>query len=466
MPDPAPPMRHLAPNEYDFRLNGRLVSVSKAAPNLAPLDFLRHAQGRERFFWHDGRTGETLAGMGVAVELMGWGEARVGAIERQARALFQHAELSHVDDPNAQPRLFGGFAFRDDFVPDEAWTGFNPGHFILPHLQLTRADATSRLTLSALVAADEALDDAVEQLDAALSIWLDELRAPVSRPDPDHDPASELRYPLDQASWTAMIDQALEQFATTPLEKVVLSRICEVRQAQRIAVTPALDRLLTRYPDCFVFLFEPRPYHAFFGATPELLAATHGPELESMALAGSIQRGATRAEDEALAAALLNSAKDRREHQLVVSALRKRLAPVTTALTAADAPTILRLNNIQHLYTPVQGVLQAPHGILPMVNLLHPTPALGGTPRNIALPFIRTVEPAPRGWYAAPVGWINAELDGTFAVAIRSAVAQQSRAWLYAGAGIVAGSIAEKEWDETGWKFRPMLEAIGVADIR
>jgi menaquinone-specific isochorismate synthase len=183
-----------------------------------------------------------------------------------------------------------------------------------------------------------------------------------------------------------------------------------------------------------------------------------------MGLAGSAPRGTTPAADDQLARELLDSAKDRHEHALVVEALQERLAPITQTLHVPDAPVVMRLNNIQHLYTPVQGRLQAPEGVLPIVEILHPTPALGGWPRDLALEFIQTYEETPRGWYAAPVGWIDHNLDGVFAVAIRSAVVQRSRAWLYAGAGIVSDSRPAPEWEETGWKFRPILDALGVAE--
>ena len=179
-----------------------------------------------------------------------------------------------------------------------------------------------------------------------------------------------------------------------------------------------------------------------------------------MALAGSVQRGATAAEDAELTAALLASPKDRHEHRLVVDALRRRLQPLTSQLTIANEPTVLTLSNIHHLYTPVKARLRRQNGVLPLVNALHPTPAMGGTPRELALAFIQAHEPTLRGWYAAPVGWIDCSLDGAFAVAIRSAIVQKERAWAYAGAGIVPDSVAQKEWDETGWKFQPIISSV------
>ena len=142
--------------------------------------------------------------------------------------------------------------------------------------------------------------------------------------------------------------------------------------------------------------------------------------------------------------------------------MRGRLTGLGAELEIPDAPVVYTLSNIQHLYTPIQGKLAAAIGVLPLVETLHPTPALGGAPREQALAFISQAESVPRGWYAAPVGWIDHNLDGAFGVAIRSAVAQRQRVWLYAGAGIVADSEPEKEWAETGWKFRPIQQALGV----
>jgi isochorismate synthase len=224
----------------------------------------------------------------------------------------------------------------------------------------------------------------------------------------------------------------------------------------------ALTYLQRRYAECYTFLFEPQPHHAFFGATPELLIATQGKHFTTMGLAGSAKRGATPEEDARLADALLNSAKDRYEHALVVAAVQQRLEPLAEALDIPDTPSVYTLSNIHHLYTPIHGTLQEANGVLPLVETLHPTPALGGAPRELALAFISAAETVTRGWYAAPVGWIDHKLDGAFGVAIRSAIAQRQRAWLYAGAGIVAESEAQKEWEETGWKFRPIQEALGV----
>ena len=168
----------------------------------------------------------------------------------------------------------------------------------------------------------------------------------------------EIDYPLRYDDWAELIEKALRTFAATPLQKVVLARIAELRTKDPINVLQMLAHLCADYPDCFSFMFEPQPGHAFLGATPELLVRVQGKILESMALAGSIQRGRTAAEDAELAAALLASAKDRHEHALVVNALRDILQPICSHLTIAPEPTVLSLSNIQHLYTPVEGQIE------------------------------------------------------------------------------------------------------------
>lgn len=465
-------------DEYSVERHGRLVSASRPVADLPFERFLQAASGQERFFWRDGRQGITFAGSGVAANLIGYGHARFAAIQRQASEIFAYAETPPSrrfgQAPGAElalPRLFGGFAFREDFVPDMTWTGFHPGHFILPHYQFVEQDGLGWLTVNAFLPPE---DDATatiplleEALDAQAALLargesqvggrgVDErLRDGVRKQE-----RLEIDYPLRYDEWAKLIENALLSFDATPLEKVVLSRIAQLRAPQPLIIRQMLTNLCADYPDCFSFLFEPQPGHAFLGAAPELLARVQGVELETMALAGSIKRGATADEDAELAAALLASAKDRHEHALVVNALRAILQPLCRQLQVAAEPAVLALSNIQHLYTPVKARLNSPEGVLPLVEALHPTPAMGGTPRELGMEFIRGNEPTLRGWYAAPVGWIDCNMEGAFAAAIRSAVVQKERAWAYAGAGIVPGSVPQAEWEETNWKFQPVIRSV------
>lgn len=439
----------------------RLVSVTIGAPGVTVAAFLHHARGQERFFWQAAHDAVAFAGFGVAADLRAWGLARFQAIHQQARTLFQDAVIADGGQPLAAPRLFGGFAFADDFVPDNTWAAFHPAQFILPHYQLTQVDAESWLTINALVTAVEDVAEVLvalrEALPARLALLQDESLAP-----PPDVALQQMDYPMPYAVWAEMIERATAVMRAGMFNKVVLSRVCELRFDGPVDVAGALAYLNQTYPDCYRFLFEPLPYHAFYGATPELLVQVNGRDLHSMSLAGSIRRGRTAAEDEALSHELLTSQKDLYEHAVVADSIRRRLAPMVAAIEMPPQPDVLRLGYIQHLFTPVYGRLPAPTGVLPLAEILHPTPALGGAPRHLALPYITQAEPVPRGWYAAPVGWLDHRLDGAFAVGIRSAIAQDRRVWLHAGAGIVADSQPQKEWDETALKFRPMLNALRI----
>jgi menaquinone-specific isochorismate synthase len=201
----------------------------------------------------------------------------------------------------------------------------------------------------------------------------------------------------------------------------------------------------------------------FLGATPERLVKLAGREVFVDCIAGSIARGVTDDEDERLAQVLLASEKDRTEHEVVVHAVKEALSGVCDELIRpSDTPKVVRSRNVQHLSTPLRGRLSGGNCVLDLVERLHPTPAVGGFPRDLALHAIREREGFDRGWYAGPLGWVNGNGEGEFAVAIRSALLAGNEATLYAGAGIVADSDPDAEYAETGLKLKPMLAALGV----
>lgn len=434
----------------------RLVSFSIPLTGVTGRQFLATGEGQARFCWHTPH--EFFAGIGTAAQISAWGPNRFEKIQQDAAELFREATISHSQ---AVPRLFGGFAFSPNFIPDNTWTVFSPAEFVLPHYQFTQIDADAWLTLNVIVAQDEPCDEA--ELLAALherAHQLGQIALPVASPLTLKD----IRYPMPFEKWAARINEAVEQFRAGAMQKVVLARVCELAFEQSVSLDHALAYLDQHYAESHRFLFEATPHHAFYGATPELLVRVQGDQLRTMGLAGSIKRGKTPDEDAALGSQILRDPKERFEHEVVVNEIRQRLLPVTTQLDIPDGPEVLKLSNIQHLHTPIHGRLKSKSGVLPLVELLHPTPALGGSPRDKALAFIDHAEPVPRGWYAGPVGWLDPNLDGAFAVAIRSAVTQDRRIWCYAGAGIVGDSVPQKEWDETALKFRPMLNALGVSN--
>ena len=441
-----------------------LLSVTIPAEGLDVYRFLRHGRGEARFLWRDGAL--TLAGIGKTHEIFGWGKRRFREITAQTEALFKTAVIHQASDGgfSASPHLFGGFSFTADFIPDVAWSSFYPAHFILPHYQFTEMEGQTWLTINILTADHNEAHELIVEMFNVLHSRLEELMQPDDESISAQPSPQETSYPMSQEQWQTMLDLAIEKMRAGEMDKVVLSRVCETGLDGPVGITHLLQWLDEHYSECNRFLFEPQPYYAFYGATPETLIETNGRKISTMGLAGSAPRGATEAADDAFGEGLLNDPKNQIEHQLVVDSIRHRLEPLTTELNISDQPKLMKLGNIQHLYTPIDGETPKANGVIDLIEQLHPTPALGGAPRDRAMEFIASDEPVTRGWYGAPVGYLNQNLDGKFGVAIRSAVAQRDRVWAYAGAGIVADSDPASEWEETAIKFKPMLNALRASD--
>ena len=221
-----------------------------------------------------------------------------------------------------------------------------------------------------------------------------------------------------------------------------------------------LSRLQKEQPTSYLFAIK-NENDCFLGATPERLVKRHDGKFYSTCLAGSIRRGKTKEEDDQLGNELLNDKKNLHEHAVVVHMIKDAMAACCEEVIASDQPQLYKVKDIQHLYTPVVGKAKEGVSLLQMVKKLHPTPALGGYPKEEAIKKIREVEHLDRGWYAAPVGWIDFAGNGEFAVAIRSGLLQGKEASLFAGCGIVGDSDPITEYNETLMKFRPMLSALG-----
>jgi menaquinone-specific isochorismate synthase len=244
------------------------------------------------------------------------------------------------------------------------------------------------------------------------------------------------------------------------LRKVVLARDLYATATRPIDARALVDRLARRYPGCFTFACD-----GLVGATPELLISRDGWRVSSLVLAGTTPRGATPAEDSELARALLGSAKENEEHQYAAASLRDSLAPLCQAMYVAPQPELIRLANLQHLGTRVRGTLNSTErSALALAAAVHPTAAVGGTPTDAAVELIRELESMDRERYAGPVGWVDADGNGEWCIALRCAQLDGNRARLFAGCGIVAGSDPAAELAETITKLRPMRSALEQTD--
>jgi len=269
---------------------------------------------------------------------------------------------------------------------------------------------------------------------------------------------------LPPPEWQAIVTSARDDVRDGHLEKVVLAREVRAQSAAPFDPLPALVQLRTDYPSCFSFAVA-RGEHCFLGASPERLVRLRDGLVSTMCLAGSIARGATDGEDRRLGNVLLTSAKERAEHEIVVRGLREGLAELCEDLAPVSTPVLLKVRNVQHLLTTLVGKVSSGRTILDLVERLHPTPAVGGFPRQAALALIRERERLERGWYGGPVGWLDACGEGEFTVAIRSALLRGTHASLFAGCGIVADSDPAEEYAESCLKLRPMLSALGEHEL-
>ncbi len=256
------------------------------------------------------------------------------------------------------------------------------------------------------------------------------------------------------------VQLVLDRIARGELRKVVLARTVEVEADRDLDPRLLAHRLRAVDPDAYTFA-APTDRGVIVGASPELLVSRRGHEVRSNPLAGSAPRSGDAEEDRANADALIASSKEQEEHAIVVEAIAETLRPFCEELTWDPEPVLRETPNVWHLSTRFRGALREPAPTaLDLVAALHPTPAVAGEPREAALATIEALEPFDRGRYAGPVGWVDAEGDGEWAIALRCAELRGDRAILYAGAGIVAGSEPARELDETERKFRAFLDAL------
>ena len=453
------------------RLVSRSIPLTGSVPSFRTLVA---AMESPRTVWNAANEARVVAG-GAAATLTADGPDRFEHIRTAAERLFETGDV-HAGTEAACPRLFGGFAFhgaagkadntaaaatdaKTDNSDDHAspWANFPDARFIFPRVQVTHTADGPWLTVNAV--GPSATPSAVEaKLTAERDRLLSSSETAAATPRPG---ITDRRRTTTPTSWRQAVRNAVERIDAETLRKVVLAQALEADLGSELAVGDLLDRLSEKYPDCTRFLVEPdsEPSAAFFGATPERLVSLRGRTVETDALAGTTGRGETPAEDEWLAEELLADEKNVHEHELVAETIREQLTPFAASVSVGQR-TVKRLATVQHLHTPITAELTDDTHVLDVVEALHPTPAVGGLPPTHALETIRETEPFDRGWYAAPVGWIDAAGNGTFAVGLRSAVATHRRATLFAGVGVVGDSDPDTEWDEVELKFRPILDEL------
>jgi isochorismate synthase len=456
--------------------------------------------GSESFFWSQPERNLTLIGFGSAHTITAAGSERFETAGTQTRALFDAHDLFDFDAAggvrrvdaaddvhdvgdvdNFGPLMLGGFAFyADEMNASSDWSDFGSGQLVLPTCLFLRDGEREGFVVSLGIEPDEAEGEISEgiarRVDEARRRLADASSATLERPasaiaslmdlagdtSPDHEEGPEYRVRADRphAHYCGQVESALADIEAGKLSKVVLARSLRVMHDRSFALAPFVRTLTQLYPSCVVVAVR-RSARSFIAATPERLVGLSGDRVETGAVAGSAPRGRSPDEEARFSRALLESAKERAEHDVVKRVIRSALREVCGDLAGPAEPRLLRLEGIQHLETPLVGRLLESEresiGLLELVGRLHPTPAVAGAPRATSVDWLQRFEGLDRGWYAGPVGYVDARGQGEFRVALRSGLICEGEARLFAGAGIVAGSEPAAELAETRLKLRALL---------
>ncbi len=408
------------------------------------------------FCWEQPDREFALAGLGVAHESSSRGASRFEDVADECLRIGGGAVLEepHNLPAGAGPVWLGGFAFAEDGGSTPTWSSLSPASLVLPEVSVCRSGGRSYLTVNAVVQPGEDVERAGERLAARLaSLRLD---TPLPLLDPHPTAHAKIRSARPPGEFEAAVEGATSRIAAGEMSKVVLAREVIVSAAAAHDPAALFGAMRVQFPACFCFCCG-TPEAAFIGASPELLVRRSGASASTVALAGSTRRSSDPAVDDHLGEQLLRSDKDRREQRIVAERIVRALRPHAVWVQAEAEPEIAKVANIQHLATPIVAQLAEPHSAIELAGLLHPTPAVGGEPWPPAAAAIADLEGMDRGWYAAPVGWMDATEDGEFCVALRSALLRDREAHLFAGVGVVAGSDPASELAETEVKLGALL---------
>jgi len=440
--------------------------------SLQSFTLARQAGLGECFFWEKPAEQTTLVGIGAVTSIEQSGATCFTEASSAWRSLLAGAVIAYTPaalrTAGNGPVLYGGFAFDPLATRTQRWAGFPDGLLVLPRFLLCYSINSVTLTVNSLVSAGDAIEQKAQQLESDLGQLQASLAQP-SWPAPElpHGGASSraiVQPGRPAAAWRATVAAMVDKIRRGACEKVVLARDLQVVMGdprEIFEVDSTLQRLRESYPGAYVFAVQ-RGERFFVGATPERLVQAQDGQISTMALAGSARRGASPPEDRRLGTELLHSEKNMQEHAIVVAMVREALQQHCKNVRVSVAPQLLRLKDVQHLQTPIAGELIPGRCILDVLADLHPTPAVGGFPRQAALEEIRASEMLDRGWYAGPLGWIGAGGHGEFAVALRCGLIESAQATLFAGCGIVADSTPRAEYVESCLKFQAMLRGLGI----
>ncbi len=431
------------------------ASYTEEIPSIQLIDVFKRAREIEenRSFWHSYSDNFTSVGIGEMAVISSEDDSSL-AINRAWRNLVDKTTIHNVYKEIGSGMLsMGGLTFDPKKEKTALWKNYPAYELIVPKITITQAEVTY-LTINLKIDATSNIEELTKEVSALIDLLL------TKDMDFSIQPRTvKSKVEIEPEEWKESVSLARDTIIAEKAKKIVLAREMRLTFDDQIIVGDVLEKLIETQPNSYIFAIE-KGSDCFVGATPERLVKVTGNELLSTCLAGTSPRGATAKEDEILATDLLNDAKNREEHDYVVQMIKGSIDSSCENIKIPNEPIIYPLPNLQHLYTPVTADLKAGNTIIDLVKKLHPTPALGGLPNEVALQFIRDHERLDRGWYGAPVGWLDDRFNGEFAVAIRSGLIQADEASVFAGCGVMKDSDPELEYEETNVKFLPMLNVL------
>ncbi len=445
------PKRRDRTQSAELRPWGPLLRVEAEAPR-ADIHALLHAFPTSKVaLWLPPR-GPSLLALGETARLVSRGVGRFASVADQAAQLLDR--LPTLPDHAQQPQLLGGFSFAPLQREGTEWGPLGDALFRLPRWSLRSVG--DRTTLLGICHRNSGEGDRLQaELGALLQLHAElassqpgsieggtAAAAPAYAPDPDGG---------ERRAWCQRTAALVEAIHRGDLLKAVHARHVQRPKPPHLGLAQALSALRPHGATATLFAIRDGSC-SFLGASPERLIGKEGLRIGTEALAGTAPSEA--------GGRLIGSEKDRWEQRVVVDSILEGLRPWCEELEAPALPVARRLQNLTHLVTPISGQLTAERHVLELVERLHPTPAVGGLPKAAALQWIQRNEAESRGWYAAPFGWFDAQGDGEFLVALRSILLTPGEAHLFAGAGIVAGSEPDREWEECGWKLATAAGAL------
>jgi len=436
----------------------RFFTETVDAGRISPLAFFEAGDScykDERFYWQNADKTLTLVGIGHATVLTS--DATDNRFEVISESWKNLCAALIKEENDREPILFGGFSFDPKSNKGSEWDAFPSAHFVVPAFQLSITNGKTAISINLVTKSNDAAEQFEklrEERDRLIHIAQVEEFALLTKPEVVSIEE------LAKNHYMETVADITERINNGEAEKVVIARAIKLNFKNKVPAVTALHHISNEQQESYHFGLQ-KDSQLFFGATPERLIEISNGRAYSACVAGSIKRGKSAAEDRKLGNELLEDSKNREEHQYVVNMISQVFQTFCTDIKFSKAPKLMKVRDIQHLLTPVEGKVERGTDIFSMVQALHPTPALGGVPTEISMDLIRSEENMDRGYYAAPIGWTDAAGNGEFAVAIRSALLDGDSAYLYAGGGIVADSEPDKEYDETWVKFRPVIRALG-----